>query len=287
MKKISIVTPCFNAEPYIAETIQSVIGQRAVLNHSVELEYIICDGQSTDKTLEVARATLESAPAACTYKIISELDKGMYDALAKGVQLAAGEAIAYINAGDIYHPSAFEGVSEIIDRKLADWVTGYGVFYNEKSQIVEVILPYRYRREFFECGLYGDGLPPVQQESTFWTARLHRAIDWERLANLKYAGDYYLWMQFSQLAELKIVKSYLGGFKFHGGHLSQTAIDSVSASAYQLELRSLTRRLTPIEKLRAAVDRALWPAPYKLKKRLAGSSFLTYDRQRQAWAAGE
>lgn len=281
MKKISIITPCFNAEKYIAETIISVITQRAVLNNSVALEYIICDGKSTDRTVEVAQSLLKTAPRACTYKIISEADSGMYDALSKGLQMASGDVMAYINAGDLYHSGAFGVVSEVFAARLASWITGYTVCYNARSQIIEMTLPYRYRRHLFECGSYGNGLPHVQQESTFWAARLNQNIDFDRLAALKYAGDFYLWLQFAKTEELKVVKSYLGGFKYHGDQLSQATTNGVNA--YQLELQSLVRRPTAWEKAQVARDRVLWSAPYKLKKQLAGNGFLSYSCDRQSW----
>ncbi|MGC1310060.1 MAG: glycosyltransferase [Phormidesmis sp.] len=281
MKKISIITPCFNAEKYIAETILSVITQRAVLNHSVELEYIICDGQSTDRTVDIAQSLLKTAPSTCTCKVISEADTGMYDALSKGLQMTSGDINAYINAGDLYHPAAFGVVSEIFTAKLAEWITGYTVCYNGRSQVIEATLPYRYRRHLFECGYYGNGLPHVQQESTFWAAHLNQNIDYAKLASFRYVGDFYLWLQFARAEELKVVKSHLGGFKYHGGHLSQETIENVNA--YQLELQSIVRPPNMLEKHQARADRVLWSAPYKLKKRLAGSAFLSYDRSLEVW----
>lgn len=281
VKKISIVTPCFNAEKYIAETIESVIRQRAVLDGSVMLEYIICDGNSTDRTVEIAEAVLEMAPAACVSKIISESDKGMYDALAKGLRLVSGDVVAYINAGDLYHPGAFGVVSEVFALQLARWITGYTVSYNERSQIVEATLPYRYRRCLFECGCYGRGLPHVQQESTFWAADLTEQVDLETLANFKYAGDFYLWRQFSQTADLKVVKSHLGGFKYHAGQLSQETVGD--ANAYQIELQTMIRKATLRERAIAAGDRLVWSVPYKLKKRLSRGTFVSYDQDIDAW----
>ncbi len=281
MKKISIITPCFNAQKYIAETIESVINQRSVMDGSVELEYIICDGKSTDQTVEIAESVLKSAPKACVYKIISEADRGMYDALAKGLRLVSGDVVAYLNAGDLYQSGAFGVVAEIFMAQLARWMTGYTVSYNERSQIIEATLPYRYRRCLFECGFYGRGLPHVQQESTFWAAELTEQVDLETLANFKYAGDFYLWRQFSQAADLKVVKSHLGGFKYHAGQLSQAMVGE--DSAYQLELETMIRKATLRERAIAAGDRLVWSAPYKLKKRLSRGTFVSYDQDIDAW----
>jgi len=281
VSKISIVTPCFNAESYIAETIESVIGQKAVLNGTVALEYIVCDGKSTDKTVEIAESVLQAAPAACQYQIISEPDRGMYDALAKGLKRVSGDAIAYINAGDLYHSGAFGVVCEIFTAQLASWMTGYTVCYNERSQIVEATLPYRYRRNLFECGAYGNGLPHVQQESTFWRPQLLEQIDFETLARFKYAGDFYLWRQFARVADLKVVRSHLGGFKYHAGQLSQETVGD--ESAYQKELNAIVRKPTLGERMITKADRLLWSMPYKVKKGIAGDSFISYGHSHNSW----
>jgi glycosyltransferase involved in cell wall biosynthesis len=280
MKKISIITPCFNAEKYIEETIKSVINQTAILSKLVELEYIICDGKSTDKTIDVIES-ITREHSCKSIKIISEPDAGMYDALSKGLKKASGDIIAYINAGDYYNQHALEVVLEIFEAGKANWLTGYNVFYNEKSQIVEITLPFKYRKEFFACGFYGMGLPNVQQESTFWSSSLNHSIDYEYLSKLKFAGDFYLWLQFSKICDLKIVKSYLGGFKFHRGQLSGSSIGS--QNAYQLEMKSLIVKPKLHEIALAALDRSLWSAPFRVKKFLNKSGILYYANEAQEW----
>lgn len=87
--KISVITVAFNAEKHIGRTIESVIGQS--YEH---VEYIIIDGKSTDSTLEVIAA----------YKgvdqLISEADSGLYDAMNKGLKLATGDYVWFLNSGD-------------------------------------------------------------------------------------------------------------------------------------------------------------------------------------------
>ncbi|HAJ59019.1 MAG TPA: hypothetical protein DCP31_06950, partial [Cyanobacteria bacterium UBA8543] len=82
--------------------------------------------------------------------------------------------------------------------------------------------------------------PNVQQESTFWSSSLNNLIDYDYLSKLKYAGDFYLWLQFSKACDLKIVKSYIGGFKFHGEQLSSTMVGNLNA--YQVEMRSMVAK---------------------------------------------
>jgi glycosyltransferase involved in cell wall biosynthesis len=92
MKKLSVITVCLNAEVSIETTIMSVVGQTFT-----DFEYIIVDGGSKDKTLDIVDKYKENIS-----KIVSEPDKGLYDAMNKGISLADGEYIAFLNAGDYY-----------------------------------------------------------------------------------------------------------------------------------------------------------------------------------------
>ncbi|WP_308765558.1 glycosyltransferase family 2 protein [uncultured Bacteroides sp.] len=91
MPKISVITVCYNASTTIQETIESVLGQ----DYS-DYEYIIIDGKSSDNTLEVINTYKSNA-----IKLISEPDSGVYDAMNKGLKIASGDWIYYLNAGDV------------------------------------------------------------------------------------------------------------------------------------------------------------------------------------------
>ncbi len=88
--KISIITACYNAEKSIEQTIQSVISQTYD-----NIEYIIVDGASTDGTMDIVRKYKGQIDV-----IISEADKGVYDAFNKGAKIATGDFIQYLNGDD-------------------------------------------------------------------------------------------------------------------------------------------------------------------------------------------
>jgi len=232
---ISIVTPCRNAAALLADTLASLRGQSAVQCGEVELQHIVVDGASTDNTREVV--------AACPdVELLSEPDSGMYDALAKGFVRARGDVVGYLNAGDIYHPRAFEILCEVFAAPGVDWATGYSVIVNDRQQMVSAWKPPRYRREFIENGTYlsGNRIPGIMQESTFWSRRLHGQIDLVRLRKFRAAGDYDLWLQFCDKAPLQSIWGVLGAFRIHSGQISE------NMGAYLAEiapsLRPPTRR---------------------------------------------
>ncbi|MDZ8108090.1 MAG: glycosyltransferase family 2 protein [Nostoc sp. DedQUE12a] len=102
--KISIITPVYNSEKTLEQTILSVINQTP----SSELEYIIIDGGSTDKTLEIIQKYSNRINI-----VVSEKDKGTYDAMNKGISLATGDIIGIINSDDWYNDGALKNVEEV------------------------------------------------------------------------------------------------------------------------------------------------------------------------------
>lgn len=93
---VSVITVVFNAAPSLEATIQSVLNQ----TYS-QIEYILIDGGSTDATLSIIQQ-YESHIADC----LSEPDRGLYDAMNKGIARCQGELVGILNAGDVYVPSA-------------------------------------------------------------------------------------------------------------------------------------------------------------------------------------
>lgn len=109
--KISIITVCFNAEQTIQDTIQSVLNQRYP-----DIEYIIIDGGSTDRTVEV----IECYRDKLAY-LISETDRGIYDAMNKGIAAATGDIVGILNADDFYvDENVFSTVANVFKEEKVD-----------------------------------------------------------------------------------------------------------------------------------------------------------------------
>jgi glycosyltransferase involved in cell wall biosynthesis len=111
MLSMSIVTVVRNNETTIADCISSVAGQSLP-----PFEHIIIDGKSTDGTLSEIKKHQHSA-----VKLVSESDKGIYDAMNKGILLATGDIIGILNSDDIYaHSQVLENVTKLFQESCAD-----------------------------------------------------------------------------------------------------------------------------------------------------------------------
>jgi glycosyltransferase involved in cell wall biosynthesis len=135
--KISIITVAFNAVDTLADTLKSVASQ----THA-EIEHIIIDGASTDGTQElIARYTSRIT------RFLSEPDSGIYDAMNKGLSLATGEVIGFLNADDVYtNDDVLQHVAEIMTHDDLGAVFGDAEFVNPVRPTCSVR---RYRSDHF------------------------------------------------------------------------------------------------------------------------------------------
>ncbi len=114
--KVSIVTVAYNSENSIGKTIESILAQSYE-----KIEYLIIDGASKDKTVEIAefyRIALEEKGV--EYRIVSEKDKGIYDAMNKGIRLASGDIIGILNSDDWYERDTIQTVVDTFDETKCD-----------------------------------------------------------------------------------------------------------------------------------------------------------------------
>ncbi len=109
--KVSIITICYNSEETLEDTIKSVLSQ-----DYADIEYIIIDGNSKDGTLDIIEKYRSEISV-----IVSEPDKGIYDAMNKGVQNATGELIGILNSDDFYtSPNVISQIVSTIKKENSD-----------------------------------------------------------------------------------------------------------------------------------------------------------------------
>ena len=250
---ISVVTVCKDAEKYIEETMLSVLEQNNK-NRSFEIQYIIYDGGSKDNTNKIIEKYKNKYPE---IEHFIEKDDGMYDGLVKGFAKCKGDIVSYINAGDFYYKNAFLSVLGFIENNNnINWITGAKVIYNEDSEIVKYIVPFKYRRSLIYKGVYGKNLPFIQQESTFWKKKLFNLVDLNYLRTLKKSGDMYLWHCFSKENDLFTVDSYFSGFKFHENQL--TFRDTGNTDPYLKEASNFLKKKNLIDYFYIFLDGFFW-----------------------------
>lgn len=127
--KISIITVVLNSGKTIADTISSVLSQTYK-----DIEYIIIDGASTDDTMAVVHQYQNKIST-----IVSEPDKGLYDAMNKGISLATGDVIGFINADDMLNSNdCISSIVHVFKNNAVDVVYGdivYTSYYNTNKKI--------------------------------------------------------------------------------------------------------------------------------------------------------
>ena len=215
--QFSIVIPSFNQGKFIKETIDSILHQSVV-----QVEIIVVDGGSTDITLEVLRSFGDQI------FWISEKDRGQTHAINKGIALARGEIVAYLNSDDYYLPNALENVwAAFQNNPSVKWVSGDYVIIDEGGKPIQSSIAYyksfwRKRFNFLILTI----LNPIIQPSTFLRRSFQQQIG-DFNENLRYTMDYEYWIRALQLGSPLIMKEQLSAFRIHG--------DSKGGSQYKMQ----------------------------------------------------
>lgn len=143
--KVSIITSCFNREATIGQAIESVLAQ-----DYPDIEYIVVDGASRDNSLQVINRYKDRISL-----IISEPDKGMYEAINKGIRMATGDIIGLLHSDDFLFGSHI--ISDIVKKfseTRAELVYGDGLFvdFNRTDRPVRDWISGRYHKWKVRCG---------------------------------------------------------------------------------------------------------------------------------------
>lgn len=211
--KISIITVCYNSGKTIKETLQSVKAQRYP-----HVEYIIIDGGSKDNTLHI----IESFRS-CVHQLISEPDRGIYDAMNKGIALATGDVIGLLNADDLYaHDNVLSQVADAFQDPMLDACYSDLIYF--ASQSPDKILRY-WQGSTFRPGLFAKGWCPAHP--TFFVRR--SVYDNFGVFDIGYKGgnDVELMMRF--LEKHRIRSRYLPQVmvKMRAGGVSNNSIKGI------------------------------------------------------------
>lgn len=178
--KISVITISFNSASTIRDTIKSVLSQ-----DYPEVEYIVVDGKSKDETVEILKSYGDKI------KWISEPDKGIYDAMSKGVKLATGDVVGIINSDDYYPDNqTLSRVAKAFENSAIEAVYGdlQYVDFSDSSKVVRNWKSGEYNKENFLKGW----MPP---HPTFFLKKSVYDKYGYYDATFKSAGDYELMLR--------------------------------------------------------------------------------------------
>ncbi len=205
--KISIITPTFNQRAFVGRTMESILGQRG----DFDLEWIIIDGGSEDGTVELLRGVGDTR-----VRWISEKDRGQSDAINKGLALAGGEVVAWLNSDDLYVEGAMAAVAGAFgNHPEAKWLIGRCEIIDAEDRIIrQGITRYKNRKlcKYSYRGLLRENF--VSQPAVFWRRDFGREVGGVD-ESLHWTMDYDLWLQMGKLAEPLVMDRVLAKFRMH------------------------------------------------------------------------
>jgi len=222
---ISIIMPCFQQAPYLEEAVRSVLDQK-----DVDVELLVMDPGSTDGSRELLLTLKEQYGDRLRLNFAP--DDGQADAINRGMAMASGRVLGWLNSDDRLRPGALRQVSSWLDHAEPRWTYGRCGIMNENGrQISSYIVWYKnLRGRRFTLGkfLTEDFIP---QMATFW----NRAL-WDRVGGLDKARhlamDYDLFLKFARVAQPVVVTEYLADFRVHSDAKSSLRVDEHLAEAF-------------------------------------------------------
>jgi len=221
--KVTIVTPSYNQAHFIQRTIDSILGQEYP-----NLEYIVMDGGSKDGTVEI----LKSYGKQIIWK--SEKDGGQSEAINKGLRMATGEIVAFLNSDDTYEPGAIERVVKFFEANPSKkWVYGKCRIVDENDREIRrpitwykniKLKKYTFRKLLAENF--------ISQPATFWKHELLDEIGYIN-EDEHYTMDYEYWLRIGQKYPAGVINAYLADFRMY----STSKSGSLANPQFKDELR--------------------------------------------------
>lgn len=196
--KISIIIPSYNQRCFIEKTIKSVLDQKYI-----DVEIIVIDGGSRDGTVEILKKYGDKI------KWISEKDNGQTEAINKGMRMAIGEIMAYLNSDDTYETDTLNVVSKYFEENpTAMIIHGKGRHIDENDKYINDYPTEKVDKNILKTKC------PICQPTVFWRREL-----WEKIGDfdekLNYAMDYQYWLRVAEKYNFDFVDEYLANTRLH------------------------------------------------------------------------
>jgi glycosyltransferase involved in cell wall biosynthesis len=218
--KISIVTCCWNSEPYIEKCIESVREQSYP-----DIEHVFVDGGSTDGTLERIRSLGNKA------RYVTDVRGGISVAMNVGAMLAEGDVVAHLHGDDYYlGPTSVEKVANALAESKKRWAFGRTL-----SDIDGKLIPHRWQ------------VAVRSREQLLWTNFIPHAATFYRRdfflelggfdTSLKYAMDYDMWLKMVSIEIPAYVDGEIAAFRRHAGSVSNAQYQKAFQEDHEVRRR--------------------------------------------------
>lgn len=259
---ISVITPCLNRAGFITEAVESV---RLQDHHQVQ--HVIVDGGSTDGTLEALHAYPD-------LRVISEPDRGIYDGLNKGIRLAEGEVIGFLNTDDLYEPNVLGSIARAFEEQPGtDAVVGSATVFSGSSDLMD--LPAVPSGQLLIRATVG---PPVFNAWFFRRALLEEMSGFD--LRYRYVSDRELLirMAFRRISYVTLERKVYR-YRMHPGSITLSGTESGEAP-YVFEMRGLARSFLASGTLSRAERRTFkaWHNQIVMEQVLAAFHVRAYHR---------
>ena len=227
---ISIIVPVRNMERTIGTTFNYLMNVEYPRD---KMEIIFADGGSTDTTIEIINTYADRIAYWC-----SEPDKGMYDAINKGMRHVNGEILAYLNSDDIYYPGTLFFVAQYFaEHPEVDLLFGDLNFIGES----DCVLFKQSYPDFHLSRFRSMRHATIGQPAAFWRRSLCTAVG-EFDTTLRMASDFDFFIRAGLIGRLVHVPKVLAAFRVHGGSMTQSQIEVSHAEVEEIHRRHLQRQ---------------------------------------------
>ena len=262
---ISIITPVYNGEKFIEPCIKNVIDQKCS-----DMEHIIVDGGSTDRTVEIIKQYAERYPH---IRWISKKDKGQSDAMNKGITMAQGEVLGILNVDDFYELDVLNRVVEIF-RTLPEpsLLVGNCNLWDDEAKITHVNKPANLN--FFDLltGLEHKNPFPYNPSAYFYHTSLHQKIGTYTVDD-HYQMDLDFILRAVQVATVKYVDELWGNYRLiKGTKTFNHSLNGQSEDRFLQLLRQYRKKLPFFQQVQILIIKNLQSLKYFLRKLKSFSS---------------
>jgi len=213
---VSIIIPSLNQGKFIKQTLESIFSQ-----DYPNIEVIVMDGGSHDQTIKILtnyelRIKNKKYRNVIHFRWESKRDRGQASAINKGLRMAKGDIVGYLNSDDYLEQGAITKIVNIFQKNQSiKWVTGDCRIVNEQGKEIQSLV------RFYKCLLrllpLSVILPianPIAQPGTFWKKEVHNKIGYFDEA-LRYVFDYDFWIRMSKMYQIKVTPAVLSAFRIH------------------------------------------------------------------------